>query len=183
MSEAVLDSVADAAPSLPTVPTLIRHGQLQPNPWQLFNADNGAGLPPEDGDWLVPLAVWLSSSDTLKARRHPVGVLFKPDDDPLALAPAGALQAEGIALIAIDFPLYTDGRGYSIAQILRTRLGWKGELRAVGDVMIDTIHYQARCGFDSFLLKAGHDPQLALEAFNAFSFHYQKTYPKPERGG
>jgi uncharacterized protein (DUF934 family) len=110
-----------------------------------------------------------------------VGILFKPDDDPLALAPAGKLDANGIALIAIDFPLYTDGRGYSIAQILRTRLGWTGELRAVGDVMIDTIHYQARCGFDSFLLKAGHDPQLALEAFNAFSFHYQKTYPKPKR--
>lgn len=180
MSEAVLSPVAETA-TLPTVPTLIRQGQLQADTWQVFVPVEGIDLPADDGDWVVPLATWQASAEVLKARRHPVGILFKPDDDPLALAPAGKLDANGIALIAIDFPLYTDGRGYSIAQILRTRLGWTGELRAVGDVMIDTIHYQARCGFDSFLLKAGHDPQLALEAFNAFSFHYQKTYPKPKR--
>ncbi|GAA4340413.1 hypothetical protein GCM10023144_40070 [Pigmentiphaga soli] len=127
----------------------------------------------------MPLSTWLEAKDTLRARRHPVGILFGPDDDPRELAEDGKFDVDGVALIAVDFPVYTDGRGYSIAQVLRTRLGWRGELRAVGDVMIDTIHYQARCGFDSFLLKPGHDPQLGLQAFQLFTAHYQKTYPKP----
>jgi len=89
------------------------------------------------------------------------------------------LYFEAIALIAIDFPIYTDGRGFSLAQIFRNQHGWKGELRAMGDVLIDTIHYLARCGFDSFLVKEGHDPQLALQAFETFTVHYQKSYPQP----
>jgi len=84
-----------------------------------------------------------------------------------------------IDFIAIDFPIYTDGRGYSLAKILRNKFGWKGEIRAVGDVMIDTIHYLASCDFDSFLVKPGHDPKLALEAFETFTVHYQRSYLKP----
>ncbi|MCV6906162.1 MAG: DUF934 domain-containing protein, partial [Achromobacter xylosoxidans] len=91
----------------------------------------------------------------------------------------GTLDPTGIAFIAVDFPVYTDGRGYSLAQLLRTRYQWTGELRAVGDVMIDTIHYQARVGFDSFLVKPGHDPRKALDAFKTFTVHYQKTYRAP----
>jgi uncharacterized protein (DUF934 family) len=89
------------------------------------------------------------------------------------------INSLSITLIAIEFPTYTDGRGFSLAQILRTQLGWLGELRAVGDVLIDTIHYLARCGFDSFLVKEGHDPELALKSFETFTVHYQKSYLKP----
>lgn len=172
------DSTLDAA-----APHLIRHGRLVANDVALYEAPQEAGeagaLPPDEAGWLVRLPVWLAALPAVRQRQHPVGLWLAPDDDPALLPGAldGAMDAQGITLIAIDFPQYTDGRGYSLAQLLRTQYGWQGELRAVGDVMIDTIHYQARCGFDSFLVKPGHDPQLALGAFQAFTVRYQKAYP------
>ncbi len=161
-------------------PTLIRHGRLEVDTWQRFEPTEGQPLPPEAGDWLVPLSVWQAASAQLRERARPVGVLLGPADDPAALAEGGRIDSRGLALIAIDFPAYTDGRGYSIAYLLRTRYGWTGELRAVGDVMIDTVYYQARSGFDSFAVKPGHDPQAALQALATFSAAYQKSYPLPE---
>ena len=77
-----------------------------------------------------------------------------------------------LALIAVRFPKFTDGRGYSIARVLR-RLGWQGELRAVGDVLRDQLFYMTRCGFDAFALRADQDAQAALTAFSDFSAPYQ----------
>ena len=163
---------------------LIRNGRLQANDWRVFapDADTGPGaqLPADEPGWIVPLPVWVATRDTLRQRSHPVAVLLAPATQLKDLVDdGGRVDPTGIAFIAIDFPVYTDGRGYSLAQLLRTRHGWQGELRALGDVMIDTIHYQARVGFDSFLVKEGHDPHKALAAFKTFTVHYQKTYPKP----
>ncbi|MDX3905208.1 MAG: DUF934 domain-containing protein [Pigmentiphaga sp.] len=160
--------------------TLIRAGKLEVDNWQRFEATDAQPLPPESGNWLVPLPLWLSAQARLRGRSQPVGVLLAPADDPAELAEGGRVDPQGLALIAVDFPVYTDGRGYSIAYLLRTRFGWQGELRAVGDVMIDTIHYQARSGFDSFAVKPGHDPQEALKALGTFTAGYQKTYPVPQ---
>lgn len=161
------------------LPTLVRPHGLEIDTWQRFEPSEAQALPPEDGDWLVPLPVWRSARGTLRERGRPVGVLLAPADDPSDLAEAGRIDAAGMALIAIDFPVYTDGRGYSIAYLLRTRLGWQGELRAVGDVMIDTIHYQARSGFDSFAVKSGHDSREAFEALGTFTAAYQRSYAVP----
>ena len=165
---------------------LIRQGQLQPNAWRIFvpsnpdDTDAQAYLPADEEGWIIPVSIWESARDTLRQRQHPVAVLLAPNStlDGL-LSEDGRIDDTGIAFIAVDFPVYTDGRGYSLAQMLRTQHGWKGELRAIGDVMIDTIHYQARVGFDSFLVKPGHDPEKALAAFNTFTVHYQQTYPTP----
>ncbi|VCU70384.1 hypothetical protein PIGHUM_02456 [Pigmentiphaga humi] len=159
--------------------TLVRPHGLEADTWQRFEPTEAQALPPDDGDWLVPLAVWRAAHAELRGRRRPVGVLLAPADDPLELAEAGRIDEQGLALIAVDFPVYTDGRGYSIAYMLRTRLGWQGELRAVGDVLIDTIHYQARAGFDSFAVKPGHDPEQALKAFGTFTAAYQRSYSTP----
>lgn len=161
-------------------PHLIRHGQLVDNDASLYQpAEGEAELPPDEPGWLVRLPVWVAGLPAVQTRQHPLGIWIAPDDDIATLpgAQEEAIDPRGIWLIAIDFPQYTDGRGYSFAQILRTQYGWKGELRAVGDVMIDTIHYQARCGFDSFLVKPGHDTKLALAAFHAFTVRYQRSYP------
>ena len=97
-------------------------------------------MPRDEPDWIVPLSTWKTSRATLRRHHHPVAVLLEPDADLRELADAdGTLDPSGIAFIAVDFPIYTDGRGYSLAQLLRTRYQWQGELRAVGDVMIDTI--------------------------------------------
>jgi uncharacterized protein (DUF934 family) len=159
---------------------LIRNARLESDSWRIFTPSEEAGLPADEAGWIVPIAVWESSADALRARRNPVGVLLAPDTELKEWAGAdGKIDFAGIALIAVDFPAYTDGRGYSIAQLLRRQYGYTGELRAVGDVMIDTIHYQARVGFDSFLVKPSHDPHKALAAFKTFSVHYQKTYDAP----
>ncbi|GAB7547764.1 DUF934 domain-containing protein [Cupriavidus sp. 8B] len=169
---------------------VIRNGQLEADIWRAFVSDESASvsasasasaahaMPPDEDGWLVTLGTWRAARDTLRLRRHPVAVYLGPDADPenLLEADAATIDATGIAHLAIDFPVYTDGRGYSLAQLLRTQYGWAGELRAVGDVMIDTVHYMARCGFDAFAVKPSHDPQAALAALGTFTVHYQKTY-------
>jgi len=158
---------------------LIINGQLQANPLRGFAGNDINALPPDEPHWLIALSFWLAHDITLwQQRQHKLALLLGPDAELAALFAHSSLtdlQAH-ISLIAIDFPAYTDGRGYSLAQLLRQQYGWQGELRAVGDVMIDTMHYLARCGFDSFLVKPGHNPQQALAALATFTHHYQRTY-------
>lgn len=159
---------------------LIRNGALEMNEWRIFY-DSSTAIPDDEPHWIVSLNTWKENFQVLSSRNHPVGILVPSDADPKDLLAEDIcnLKHQNIALIAIDFPNYTDGRGYSLAQILRNQCGWTEELRAVGDVLIDTIHYLARCGFDSFLVKEGHDPVLALKAFETFTVHYQKSYKTP----
>ena len=87
-----------------------------------------------------------------------IGVLLGPADDPAALVH----DLPQLALVAVDFPHATDGRGYSTARLLRERYGYTGELRAVGDVGRDQLFYLARVGFDAFALREGEDVAGAL---------------------
>ena len=101
----------------------------------------------------------------------PPDLVLEPTDDPALLA--GALAA--VRVIAVNFPKYGDGRGYSIARLLRERYGYQGELRAIGVVGRDHLHAMAQCGFDTFELREGEDAQAALAAFGDFSEAYQAT--------
>jgi uncharacterized protein (DUF934 family) len=83
-------------------------------------------------------------------------------------------------MIAVNFPQFADGRGYSIARLLRERYQWRGELRAIGDVLRDQLFYLSSCGFDAFELRAGQDPRAALAAFNDFSDAYQSSVERPQ---
>jgi len=115
---------------------------------------------------------WLSLGD-LPAHFGETGlsVLLQPDHDPVRLAPS----LGSIARIAVHFPKFTDGRGYSTAYLLRRRLGWKGELRAVGDVHRDQLFYLSRSGFNAFVLSDGRDAHAAVAAFKGFSSPYQSA--------
>ena len=154
--------------------TLIKNKRIVPDSWQQLEPAAEGGLPgvPLTGDWIVPLAIWteqraqLAGNKSERTGRN--GVLLENTDDPRTLAG----DFDKLALIAVRFPKFTDGRGYSIARVLR-RLGWKGELRAVGDVLRDQLFYMTRCGFDAFALRADQDPQVALTAFSDFSAPYQ----------
>ncbi len=160
---------------------LIKNGRLELDIWRLFDATTQS-IPPHDSHWIVKFDTWKQNIDEFQLAKYPIAILISSDSD-LSNLPNEFLHDDlllGIEFIAIDFPNYTDGRGYSLAQLLRNQYGWRGELRAMGDVLIDTIHYLARCGFDSFLVKQGHDPKLALKAFEAFTVHYQRSYLKPE---
>ena len=111
-------------------------------------------------------------------------VVFEPTDDLAAFAD----RIGSLNVIAVNFPKYGDGRGYSIARLLRERYGYRGELRAVGVVARDHLQAMARCGFDSFLLREGEDAQAALATFDDFSEAYQASVAQPQplfrrRGG
>jgi uncharacterized protein (DUF934 family) len=148
--------------------------QVQPELWNILSEEQAATTLPA-GPVVVPLATWRARRSELNARREPVGVWLKPDDEPGELAGDFAT----IALIAIHFPKFTDGRGYSSAVLLRTRLGYKGELRAFGDVGRDQLFYLKRCGFDSFSLPEHRDPEGAIASFDDFSLRYQGSVDDP----
>jgi uncharacterized protein (DUF934 family) len=101
---------------------------------------------------------------------------LEPGDDPAALA----ASLGGLKVVAVNFPKFGDGRGYSIARLLRERYGYRGELRAVGQVARDHLYFMAQCGFDAFELRAGEDPGEALAAFNDFSEAYQASVARPQ---
>ena len=75
-----------------------------------------------------------------------------------------------LPIIAVQFPVFTDGRGYSHGKMLRDRLGYTGELRATGDVLRDQIYFLSRCGFSSFALRSDQNPEESLTALNDFSW-------------
>jgi uncharacterized protein (DUF934 family) len=124
--------------------------------------DGGAGKP------IVTLARYVAAREELLARYPALGVRVGSDKLPTDIP-----DPTKLALIAIEFPRFTDGRGYSIARLLRDRYGFAGELRAVGWVLRDQLFYMERCGFTAFELKAGKSIEGALEAFSEFSVTYQ----------
>jgi len=121
-------------------------------------------------DVIVSFERWRAERDALRSRGDGrVGIRVGGDEPPERVA----AELEGAALVAVDFAKFTDGRGYSLARLLRSRYGYRGELRAVGQVLRDQLFYLARCGFDAFVLSGGADPGEALSAFGDLSVTYQ----------
>jgi uncharacterized protein (DUF934 family) len=100
---------------------------------------------------------------------------LEPTDDPAAVAD----RLGRVARVEVNFPKFADGRGFSIAKLLRERYGYEGELRAVGVVARDHLYYMENCGFDAFLLREGEEAAEALAAFDDFSEAYQATATRP----
>ncbi len=156
---------------------VIRHRRVEADPWKYVGVADAAeleGALPEV-PVVVPLAYWNEHRLRLRGRIAPAGVWLKPDDDPAALVP----DLEALPLIAVHFPKFTDGRGFSTASLLRKRYGYRGELRAFGDVGRDQLFYLARVGFDSFRLADHRDPEKALASFNDFRLRYQGAVDDP----
>jgi uncharacterized protein (DUF934 family) len=152
------------------MPRLIRDGAIVEDRWTLLRdavalTDVPAGVPA-----IVPLALWRRERAALAARGE-AAVWLKPDDDPETLA----RDAITLPLIAVDFPKFSDGRGYSIARLLREKHGFSGELRAIGDVLRDQLYYLRQCGFNAFAVRADRDVQEALKGLADFSDNYQAT--------
>lgn len=151
---------------------LVRDGALAVDTWHL---QRDAGQPvAASGAVIVPLAVWIADSQRLAARPD-TAVWLAPDDDPAALEPWVAT----LPLIAVDFPRFSDGRGYSSAYLLRNRFGFRGELRAIGDVLLDQIWSFARVGFNAFALRPDQNVQASLAQLAVFSERYQGSTDQP----
>jgi uncharacterized protein (DUF934 family) len=107
--------------------------------------------PPPEGAIVVSLKRWQAERDALAARNVPLGIRLSSDQSPEALGP----DVHHFALIELEFPKFRDGRGYSWARVLRQRLGFAGEIRAVGDVLRDQWLFMSRCGVDAFEVRPG----------------------------
>ncbi len=132
------------------------------------DADGPADRLVAGSDWLARRDAWLALLQGADGRVR-VGIELSPDEDPAAFA----ADLDRFSLIAIRFPRFTDGRGYSIARELRQLHGWRGHLRATGDVLRDQLFYLARCGFDQYELRDDQDVARAIAAFGDFSEAYQ----------
>ncbi len=125
---------------------------------------------------LVPLSFWMQNRDALNASPYKIGVWLDSHEVPAALAD----DVYSLEVIALHFPVFTDGRPYSSARELRQKYRYQGELRAVGDVLRDQLFYMSRCGFDAFVLREDQSMDAALAAFEDFQEGYQPSIDRPE---
>jgi uncharacterized protein (DUF934 family) len=153
------------------MPTLIKDGRVVADDWTLVEtvADEPVRLRS-----IVP-APYAVSHAALFDGSNELGVWFPGDGEPEDLAPL----LDRLPLVAIRFAAVNDGRGLSLAVLLRTRYRYTGELRAIGEVLEDVMNYMRRCGFDSYQLPDGHDPQVALRAMRSLSDFYQGSVIDP----
>jgi uncharacterized protein (DUF934 family) len=144
---------------------LTRDGRFADDTWRLVRP--GEAVPASSSaPVLLPLAQYL-----VTAQPPSPGVWLAREDNPAELAHC----VDGLQWVAVEFPGFADGRGYSIATLLRTRYGYRGELRAVGDVLVDQLFALMRSGFSSFELRADQSPEAALRSLRTFSDAYQTS--------
>lgn len=157
------------------MPTLISGREISRDDWQYVDPDTTDPLTCAGSHVVLPAAYAIARAATVFSAECQIGVCLPGDAELENIEPL----LGRVALIAIDFPAFSDGRGLSLAVLLRTRCGFRGELRAVGDVHGDMMHYLERCGFDSYLLPDGRDPQTALDALSSLTDFYQGSVAQP----
>lgn len=159
---------------------IIRDRRIVEDDW--IRLDDAAPVPPR-GRVFVSHARWQAEKPALRARGD-LGIVLLPTLDVLDLE--GDLPH--LDAVAVPFGFIQpkpeggrtfDGRGYTQARVLRERLGYRGEIRAFGDVFRDSMYYMQRCGVNAFELKAGADLDDALKAFADFSLAYQPAADDP----
>jgi uncharacterized protein (DUF934 family) len=165
---------------------------LAPNEWLIWSGDQDksedkGGLPDLDHGKkkvLVPFNWWLSQINShhheadiqAKAKNGQIGVWFAADDDILKHADVIEADKKIWPLVAAHFPIFRDGRSFSTAALLRNRFAWQGEIRAIGDVLIDQLLQGARVGFDSFALRPDQNLDVALKQFDLYTVTTQNSW-------
>jgi uncharacterized protein (DUF934 family) len=153
------------------MPEIILRDTVVSDDWQVVRPVESQLTNLPAGKIIVPLALWLEQKDALLTKGD-VGVWLGGADEPGDLAPS----LPSLNLVAIDFPKFTDGRGFSIAYLLRSRFGYRGELRAIGDVLPDQLFFMKRVGFDAFAVRPDKDIHQALRSLRPFSDSYQGSW-------
>jgi uncharacterized protein (DUF934 family) len=123
------------------------------------------------GDVIVSLARFQTDGERLLAEGRRVGVRIAPGEEVEALA----YDLPRLAVVAVEFPKHLDGRGYTSARLLRERLGFKGQVRAVGDVLREQAMFLVRCGFDAFEVSDGASAQEWQAAVGRYRHVYQRA--------
>ncbi|WP_116364140.1 DUF934 domain-containing protein [Parahaliea mediterranea] len=148
------------------MPRLIKNGEVVTDErWQAPDAEAEQAAPGA----IATLAQWQTLAD-----KSGSAVQLEPGDGVEALLP----HLNELALVAVNFPVFTDGRGFSYARELRQR-GYTGELRAVGAFIRDQLHYLSRVGFDAFQMLDEAELENALASLGDFTEHYQAAIDQP----
>lgn len=158
---------------------IIKNGAAVDDGWQILELAEGetpATVKLVDGEFLFPLAVWQARKSEIIARYKRIGLFLRGEDNVEDVAD----DLHYFIVIAVNFPKFVDGRGYSTARLLRDRYRYEGEVRAVGDVLHDQLFFMKRVGFDAFALRADKSIDYALSnGFNTFSDNYQGAVDEP----
>ncbi|GAB1257407.1 DUF934 domain-containing protein [Aurantivibrio plasticivorans] len=153
---------------------LIKNGELHTDEWTLLDQEDLSIDAPPEGPVIVPLAVWQENAAVLSSRGN-VSVWLNGHDD-ISEVKNDLLS---LPIIAVNFPAFMDGRGFSTGRLLRERYGFTGELRAVGQFIRDQLCYLKRCGYNAFSLPEDIDVEGALKSLNDFSEYYQAGVDQP----
>ncbi|WP_027856191.1 DUF934 domain-containing protein [Marinobacterium jannaschii] len=153
------------------MPLLINRQPAANDSWTLVNEET---LSSTGGDIIVPLALLEANADSLQDRKGRVAVQINGDDNIDALLE----NPNQYELIAIDFPVFRDGRGFSLARLLK-RAGFEGQIRATGDVAHDRLTFMERCGFNAFEISEERYSDESLAVFTEVSVRYQGAADDP----
>lgn len=152
------------------MPKLIKDNAIVDDSWTVLEVtDTPDSVDTNGAQIIVPLNVWQSQKEQLSTRKAEVGVWL----DSHELADQLGDDAQGLAVIAVNFPGFMDGRGFTAARLLRERYNFQGELRAIGGIIRDQLFYLQRCGFNSFAMNESVDLEAAMASFSDFSESYQ----------
>ncbi len=147
---------------------LVKNGALVDDP---FVDASGADTVPDTGPVILSLEQWRAGRDTLALRSDPLGLKLASDESPELVAE----DLPSFAVVALEFPKFRDGRAYTYARWLRQRFAFRGEVRAVGEVLLEQLHFMLRVGFDAFEIREA-DPLAAYRAAERdFSVWYQPS--------
>ena len=147
---------------------IIKDQQVTENTWNFVADDN----PLTNGNISVSLKRWNQDKEQLLKHEGKVGIRLIPGDDVDSL---NKEDLKTVDLVELDFPVFTDGRLFSLAQLVRSKHAYQGEVRAVGNFMSDQVFYLHRVGVDAFELSEAKDIEHALSALNDFSVRYQAS--------
>ncbi|WP_332847916.1 DUF934 domain-containing protein [Massilia sp. S19_KUP03_FR1] len=154
-------------------PQIIKNKAIVADDWRVLRLDETESpdtvVIPE-GKIIVPLLVWQAQREQLASRAE-IGVWLGADERPEDIR----ADLDRFAVIAVNFPKFTDGRGMSIAFNLRRRMHYQGELRAIGDVLRDQLFSMQRVGFDAYAPRPDRNIDDALKGFSVFSEVYQAS--------
>ena len=158
------------------MPELIINGKIENDDWQyVAKADDPSLQVIPEGKIVIHLATWQAQSKQISSsRQESLGIWLDSDDEPDTID-----NPNQFTLIAVNFPKFVDGRGFSTARLLRERYLYNGELRAMGDVLLDQLFYMKRCGFNSFALRPDRSASRALSGLTVFSECYQGATDQP----
>jgi uncharacterized protein (DUF934 family) len=147
---------------------LIKNGGRVEDIWRTLSDTESV---PSDGAVIISLKRWTEEKPWLKGRNAPLGIQLKADQPPAIIED----DLDRFDTITLEFPTFRDGRAYSYARLLRERYGFKGEIRAVGDVLRDQLAFMQRCGIDSFEVSDDAPIEQWVKAIDEISVVYQRA--------